>query len=120
MVAQQTSQICTGGSQPWHHVFGERYSCLAPLDAPWDGGSLPYLQVGTDAREGVRRNLRTWSWEGVALTCPVFSPIPLSCRQCQQDTALWQTLHLDQSISLDELLNISQVSTGVPGARRQS
>ncbi|NXS58435.1 PRM1A protein, partial [Brachypteracias leptosomus] len=29
-------------------------------------------------------------------------------RQCQQDAALWQTLHLDQSISLDELLNISQ------------
>ncbi|XP_075279694.1 prominin-1-A [Opisthocomus hoazin] len=29
-------------------------------------------------------------------------------RQCQRDTALWQTLHLDQSVSLDELLNISQ------------
>nr|XP_021149452.1 prominin-1-A [Columba livia] len=29
-------------------------------------------------------------------------------RQCQQDTALWQALHLDQSVSLDELLNISQ------------
>ncbi|XP_051475752.1 prominin-1-A-like [Apus apus] len=29
-------------------------------------------------------------------------------RQCQQDAALWQTLHLDQSVSLDELLNISQ------------
>ncbi|KFP68885.1 Prominin-1-A, partial [Cariama cristata] len=29
-------------------------------------------------------------------------------RQCQQDTSLWQTLHLDHSVSLDELLNISQ------------
>ncbi|XP_050755211.1 prominin-1-A-like [Gymnogyps californianus] len=29
-------------------------------------------------------------------------------RQCQRDTALWQVLHLDQSVSLDELLNISQ------------
>ncbi|XP_053926999.1 prominin-1-A isoform X2 [Cuculus canorus] len=29
-------------------------------------------------------------------------------RQCQQDTALWQTLHLDQRVSLDEVLNISQ------------
>ncbi|KFQ83197.1 Prominin-1-A, partial [Phaethon lepturus] len=29
-------------------------------------------------------------------------------RQCQRDAALWQTLHLDQSVSLDELLNISQ------------
>ncbi|KAK2530562.1 prominin-1-a [Columba guinea] len=29
-------------------------------------------------------------------------------RQCQQDTALWQALHLDQRVSLDELLNISQ------------
>ncbi|XP_074731204.1 prominin-1-A-like isoform X2 [Strix uralensis] len=29
-------------------------------------------------------------------------------RQCQRDTALWQTLHLDQSVSLDKLLNISQ------------
>ncbi|NXY78623.1 PRM1A protein, partial [Glareola pratincola] len=29
-------------------------------------------------------------------------------RQCQQDAALWQTLHLDQSVSLDELLNINQ------------
>ncbi|NXU76533.1 PRM1A protein, partial [Oreotrochilus melanogaster] len=28
--------------------------------------------------------------------------------QCQQDAALWQTLHLDQRVSLDELLNISQ------------
>ncbi|KAI6066385.1 Prominin-1-A [Aix galericulata] len=40
-------------------------------------------------------------------------------RQCQQDTALWQTLHLDQRVSLDELLNISQVGAGggraVPG-----
>ncbi|KFV08277.1 Prominin-1-A, partial [Tauraco erythrolophus] len=29
-------------------------------------------------------------------------------RQCQRDAALWQMLHLDQSVSLDELLNISQ------------
>ncbi|NWS71594.1 PRM1A protein, partial [Crotophaga sulcirostris] len=29
-------------------------------------------------------------------------------RQCQQDATLWQTLHLDQSVSLDEVLNISQ------------
>ncbi|NXW33732.1 PRM1A protein, partial [Phaetusa simplex] len=29
-------------------------------------------------------------------------------RQCQQDAALWQMLHLDQTVSLDELLNISQ------------
>ncbi|NWS49283.1 PRM1A protein, partial [Probosciger aterrimus] len=29
-------------------------------------------------------------------------------RQCQRDAALWQTLHFDQSVSLDELLNISQ------------
>ncbi|KFQ23038.1 Prominin-1-A, partial [Merops nubicus] len=29
-------------------------------------------------------------------------------RQCQRDTALWQVLHLDQRVSLDELLNISK------------
>ncbi|XP_029814442.1 prominin-1-A [Manacus vitellinus] len=29
-------------------------------------------------------------------------------RQCQQDASLWKTLHLDQRVSLDELLNISQ------------
>ncbi|NXG81443.1 PRM1A protein, partial [Stercorarius parasiticus] len=29
-------------------------------------------------------------------------------RQCQQDAALWQALHLDQSVSLNKLLNISQ------------
>ncbi|NWI26990.1 PRM1A protein, partial [Sula dactylatra] len=29
-------------------------------------------------------------------------------RRCQQDTALWQTLDLDHSVSLDKLLNISQ------------
>ncbi|NXY49397.1 PRM1A protein, partial [Ceuthmochares aereus] len=29
-------------------------------------------------------------------------------RQCQQDAALWQTLHLDQRVSLDKVLNISQ------------
>ncbi|NXJ73552.1 PRM1A protein, partial [Trogon melanurus] len=29
-------------------------------------------------------------------------------RQCQQDTTLWQALHLDKSVSLDELLSISQ------------
>ncbi|NXD63101.1 PRM1A protein, partial [Eolophus roseicapillus] len=33
-------------------------------------------------------------------------------RQCQRDAALWQTLHFDQSVSLDELLNISQQYTG--------
>lgn len=51
---------------------------------------------------------------------PLFSPVPASCRQCQRDAALWQTLQLDQSVSLDELLNISQVSAGVPGSRGQS
>ncbi|NXS98677.1 PRM1A protein, partial [Jacana jacana] len=29
-------------------------------------------------------------------------------RQCQRNAALWQMLHLDQSVSLDELFNISQ------------
>ncbi|XP_017659465.1 PREDICTED: prominin-1-A-like [Lepidothrix coronata] len=29
-------------------------------------------------------------------------------RQCHQDASLWKTLHLDQRVSLDELLNISQ------------
>ncbi|XP_039240972.1 prominin-1-A-like [Pipra filicauda] len=29
-------------------------------------------------------------------------------RQCRQDASLWKTLHLDQRVSLDELLNISQ------------
>ncbi|NWU99509.1 PRM1A protein, partial [Upupa epops] len=37
-------------------------------------------------------------------------------RQCQQDAALWQTLHLDQSVSLDELLNISQYTGEVSTA----
>lgn len=57
-------------------------------------------------------------WGGPRL--PIFSPVPPSCRQCQQDAALWQTLHLDQSVSLDELLNISQVSAGVPWSGGQS
>ncbi|XP_064287154.1 prominin-1-A-like [Passer domesticus] len=34
-------------------------------------------------------------------------------RQCQQDASLWQTLHLDQSVSLDELLNISQYTGNI-------
>ncbi|NXI68773.1 PRM1A protein, partial [Anseranas semipalmata] len=37
-------------------------------------------------------------------------------RQCQQDTALWQTLHLDQRVSLDELLNISQYTEEISAA----
>ncbi|NXW64497.1 PRM1A protein, partial [Eurystomus gularis] len=37
-------------------------------------------------------------------------------RQCQQDAALWQTLHLDQSVSLDELLNVSQYTGEISAA----
>uniref|UniRef100_A0A8B9SLC2 Prominin-1-A n=1 Tax=Anas platyrhynchos TaxID=8839 RepID=A0A8B9SLC2_ANAPL len=37
-------------------------------------------------------------------------------RQCQQDTALWETLHLDQRVSLDELLNISQYMEEISAA----
>nr|XP_031361127.1 prominin-1-A [Lonchura striata domestica] len=37
-------------------------------------------------------------------------------RQCQQDASLWQTLHLNQSISLDELLNISQYAGNISTA----
>ncbi|NWX49774.1 PRM1A protein, partial [Steatornis caripensis] len=37
-------------------------------------------------------------------------------RQCQQDTALWQTLHLDQTVSLDKLLNISQYTEEISTA----
>ncbi|NXA85705.1 PRM1A protein, partial [Melanocharis versteri] len=37
-------------------------------------------------------------------------------RQCQQDASLWQTLHLDHSISLDELLNISQYTGNISTA----
>ncbi|XP_027644711.1 prominin-1-A-like isoform X1 [Falco peregrinus] len=37
-------------------------------------------------------------------------------RQCQRDAALWQTLHLDQSVSLDELLNISQYTGDISAA----
>ncbi|XP_074764528.1 prominin-1-A-like [Athene noctua] len=37
-------------------------------------------------------------------------------RQCQRDTALWQTLHLDQSVSLDELFNISQYTAEISTA----
>ncbi|NWI42952.1 PRM1A protein, partial [Picathartes gymnocephalus] len=37
-------------------------------------------------------------------------------RRCQQDASLWQTLHLDQSISLDELLNISQYTGNISTA----
>ncbi|XP_009078417.1 PREDICTED: prominin-1-A-like, partial [Acanthisitta chloris] len=34
-------------------------------------------------------------------------------RQCQQDAPLWQSLHLNQSVSLDELLNISQYTEDI-------
>ncbi|XP_021256224.1 prominin-1-A-like isoform X2 [Numida meleagris] len=37
-------------------------------------------------------------------------------RQCQQDAALWQTLQLDQRVSLDELLNISQYTGEISAA----
>ncbi|NWI61379.1 PRM1A protein, partial [Calyptomena viridis] len=37
-------------------------------------------------------------------------------RQCQQDNSLWKTLHLDQSVSLDELLNISQYTGDISTA----
>ncbi|NXN85332.1 PRM1A protein, partial [Bombycilla garrulus] len=37
-------------------------------------------------------------------------------RQCQQDAPLWQALHLNQSISLDELLNISQYTGDISTA----
>ncbi|NWT17714.1 PRM1A protein, partial [Vireo altiloquus] len=36
--------------------------------------------------------------------------------QCQQDASLWQTLHLDQSVPLDELLNISQYTGNISTA----
>ncbi|NXH36926.1 PRM1A protein, partial [Myiagra hebetior] len=37
-------------------------------------------------------------------------------RQCQQDASLWRTLHLDQSVPLDELLNISQYTGNISTA----
>ncbi|NXU91311.1 PRM1A protein, partial [Xiphorhynchus elegans] len=37
-------------------------------------------------------------------------------RQCQQDASLWKTLHLDQSVSLDELLNISKYTEEISTA----
>ncbi|NXH88903.1 PRM1A protein, partial [Edolisoma coerulescens] len=37
-------------------------------------------------------------------------------RQCQQDASLWQTLHLDQTVPLDELLNISQYTGNISTA----
>ncbi|NWR94703.1 PRM1A protein, partial [Furnarius figulus] len=37
-------------------------------------------------------------------------------RQCQQDGSLWKTLHLDQSVSLDELLNISKYTEEISTA----
>ncbi|NXU59256.1 PRM1A protein, partial [Turnix velox] len=40
-------------------------------------------------------------------------------RQCQQDVALWQTLHLDQRVSLDELLNISQYTGEISTAFKE-
>lgn len=63
--------------------------------------------------------MRTCFREGMSLICPVFSTMSSSCRDCQRDATLWQTLHLDKSVSLDELLDISQVSMGLPGSREQ-
>ncbi|KAJ7397564.1 prominin-1-A-like protein [Pitangus sulphuratus] len=40
-------------------------------------------------------------------------------RQCQQDASLWKTLHLDQSVSLDELLNISQYTGEISTAFKE-
>ncbi|NXD91616.1 PRM1A protein, partial [Chaetorhynchus papuensis] len=37
-------------------------------------------------------------------------------RQCQQDASLWHTLHLDKSVPLDELLNISQYTGNISTA----
>ncbi|NXB07393.1 PRM1A protein, partial [Cnemophilus loriae] len=37
-------------------------------------------------------------------------------RQCQEDAPLWQILHLDQRVSLDELLNISQYTGNISSA----
>ncbi|XP_048800751.1 prominin-1-A-like isoform X5 [Lagopus muta] len=37
-------------------------------------------------------------------------------RECQQDAALWQTLRLDQRVSLDELLDISQYTEKISAA----
>ncbi|KAM7048010.1 prominin-1-A-like [Acridotheres tristis] len=37
-------------------------------------------------------------------------------RQCQQDASLWKTLYLDQIVSLDELLNISQYTGDISTA----
>ncbi|NXH55732.1 PRM1A protein, partial [Rhabdornis inornatus] len=37
-------------------------------------------------------------------------------RQCQQDASLWKTLYLDQTVSLDELLNISQYTGDISTA----
>ncbi|NWV14300.1 PRM1A protein, partial [Ptilonorhynchus violaceus] len=37
-------------------------------------------------------------------------------RQCQQDASLWQTLHLDKTVSLDKLLNISQYTGNISTA----
>ncbi|NWV61092.1 PRM1A protein, partial [Malurus elegans] len=37
-------------------------------------------------------------------------------RQCQKDASLWQTLHLDQRVSLDELLNVSQYTGNISTA----
>ncbi|NXD25899.1 PRM1A protein, partial [Spelaeornis formosus] len=37
-------------------------------------------------------------------------------RQCQQDSSLWQILHLDHRVSLDELLNISQYTGNISSA----
>nr|XP_025958637.1 prominin-2 [Dromaius novaehollandiae] len=37
-------------------------------------------------------------------------------RQCRDNAALWQALHLDQRVSLDELLNISQYTAKISAA----
>ncbi|NXA55223.1 PRM1A protein, partial [Nothocercus julius] len=37
-------------------------------------------------------------------------------RQCQDNAALWQTLHLDQRVSLDELFNITQYTAEISAA----
>ncbi|NWV37303.1 PRM1A protein, partial [Grantiella picta] len=37
-------------------------------------------------------------------------------RECQKDASLWQTLHLDQRVSLDKLLNISQYTGNISTA----
>ncbi|NXG17394.1 PRM1A protein, partial [Grallaria varia] len=40
-------------------------------------------------------------------------------RQCQQDASLWKTLHLNQSVPLDELLNISKYTEEISTAFKE-